>query len=289
MDEIILHRNENRHQFTIDDRVKNIPSITKHQENLIIGSLLGDGWISKNRKHSNSNFGKRQKKEQHIKWLFEELKPYGSSCKARVTDQKRIRLATGKVISEKVQKYIVGYETRTINHPYFTQLRLKWYPNDIKKVPMDLVLNPEILAIWYVDDGTNSKGYRQCAIATDGFSFNEVEFLCNRLSIDLNICGKPNKHVGKHNIVFHGDGYERLINLIKPYVIWDDFAYKLEYKPLKRRKNLTISEKEEVYCLLDQNVNYEEISKRYNIKLNTVYTMKKLLNKRNKEFDYVER
>lgn len=58
--------------------------------------------------------------------------------------------------------------------------RKRWYPNNIKIVPEDLILNPINCYWWYVGDGFVCD-YRLC-FATDAFSNDHVMFLVDQLN-----------------------------------------------------------------------------------------------------------
>lgn len=74
---------------------------------------------------------------------------------------------------------------RTKTLPEFLPYRQKWYPEKIKVVPRDLILNKTIIAKWVGDDGCireNSKNALILKFSTEGFTKEEVEFLTKLLT-----------------------------------------------------------------------------------------------------------
>ena len=77
------------------------------------------------------------------------------------------------------------YRGRINTHPFFTGQKKRWYKNKKKCIPEDFVLTPDICLHWYLGDGglAWSKNYLQrLELATHGFSYDEVKFLCTLLS-----------------------------------------------------------------------------------------------------------
>lgn len=218
----------------------NLPTLDNHQNNLIIGSLLGDGWLSKGSKYGDSRFCKQQKNSEHIEWLYQHLHPYSKKVIAKKSDNVLVK-CNGELSIKKVSRRVVGYQLYTVNNYIFSSLRSIWYSGSKKIVPPELVLNNEILAIWYVDDGSNDFQRRVGSIATHGFSFAEVEFLKKRLKIDVGIRADVKDHHGMPYLLFFGEDYDLLINTVAPYVCWDCFQYKINKRlPLKHKKRKSV-------------------------------------------------
>ncbi len=220
-------------------RVESLFSLTDHQMNLINGSLLGDGWISKKISSGNANFCKRHACHisEDLFYLFEELKPYSYNIfNARSTNKINNYNETNgakEINFTKVEKRIVGHEYRSKYQPIFGEMRDKWYPEGKKIVPKDLTLNPEILATWYVDDGSNHLKGKHCMLYTDGFCLDDIEFLRYRLYKDLNIYAfiqVRSKHVENKKWIlrFYSHDYYNFIDMVKPFIPWECFQHKIQ-------------------------------------------------------------
>jgi hypothetical protein len=110
-------------------------------------------------------------------------------------------------------------------HEMFYKLIDKRY---IKIVPLNIgeYLTPLALAIWFMDDGSSlGKGAR---IATNCFTLEEVNFLCNVLKSKYNINATPNK-CGKDKgyiLYIHVNSMNIFTKIVKPYLL-PSLYYKL--------------------------------------------------------------
>jgi hypothetical protein len=216
-----------------------LPSFTPFQESLILGSMLGDAWLEKpNGKWSDSKFKKQQKYLEPIRWLHDQLLPYTKNCKVYLVKRrsKIINLTKGKITHEKGNLKKSGYVVNTITHPIFTNLWQKWYiPGDkkyIKIVPKDITINPETLAMWFLDDGSNCPQKRQkhCTLCTQGFTKREVEFLSNILYTSFVLKSHVQPQTYNKNqfvLVLSGRSYYNLLDIIRPCIPWYCLSYKI--------------------------------------------------------------
>jgi hypothetical protein len=161
--------------------LENIPiiplpdTLTKEQEEIFIGSMLGDGSICLAKKGINANFIVKRKSEDrdYLLWEYEQFQQF---CRRGPVDEKRF--------DKRTNKYYYGTYFYTRVSPVFTELHKLWYPNGIKCVPQNIKLTPLTMLIWFLDDGwVNIKktGSIQLGLATDGFLKTEVEYLAKLL------------------------------------------------------------------------------------------------------------
>lgn len=209
--------------------LKNLPELTQIQKEIIDGSLLGDGTIEKMKGNANARFGKQQKSESfdYLKYVFDNLKPFSKSFVERTVENTiNIRLNRGPVTGNR-KKFLKINIMRTVSHPFFTELRRKWYPKGIKIVPRDIKLTPLMLAIWFCDDGSNHKNNKEAIIHTQGFQEEDINFLIGEMFNLFNIESKINYDGLKLPVIRIGaKSYENFINIIKPYVVFDCMKYK---------------------------------------------------------------
>lgn len=203
------------------DKLSNLPTLlTDIQKSVIEGSLLGDGYIEK-AKFGNCRFGKVQKLAslEYVQYVYDVMKPYSTSLSERVREN--------KIRNNSLNKFLKSVTIRTVNHPIFTGLRNKWYPNDIKVVPEDICLTPLALAIWFCDDGSNHKNKKEAIIHTQSFTENEIEMLIEKLLKSYNIKCKINYDgIKLPTIRIGAQSYEDFINIIKPHVLFECMKYK---------------------------------------------------------------
>lgn len=202
--------------------------LTNTQNSIIIGSLLGDGCISKpiiykptGNIKSQSYFIKSQarKSREYLEWHFEQLKPFSSN------------LYDGMNYAKGICNERSAF--RTSSNKIFTELRKKWYPNGKKIVPKDLELNSLLLAVWYADDGCIRVRKRELTISTCGFNIIDCEYLVLLLKKYFNI----ESSVGCGNIIFVKAKYiEKFIEIVRPFMPWECYQYKLLLCEMKHKK-----------------------------------------------------
>jgi hypothetical protein len=95
------------------------------------------------------------------------------------------------------------------------------------------ITHPIALAWWFMDDGSRQKDKNFAAISTNSFSEEEVNLLCNWLTIRWGVAAKPClvKHSStgnlSHIIIIPRDGYIALMDLITPFIP-DCMQYKVK-------------------------------------------------------------
>lgn len=211
-------------------KAKAVPAdLTEEQHDVVVGKLLGDGNIERVRTENRSkNTCLRIEQcllhKEYVQWLHQCFSPFSLAIKER-TRPNPFKSQPHHLDNIKSCLF------RTMAHPIFTALRDKWYPDDIKFVPVDLQLNWRSIAIWYCDDGSNLLGQRcvrrHGVLCTNSFTENEVEFLIAQLNDKGTKCsiyfddGKPMIHLHKDTFMF-------FLSQIEQYVIWPCMQYKLK-------------------------------------------------------------
>jgi len=220
---------------------RNTPELkpTFEQEQIIFGSLLGDGYISKGAQRSinyyyQEHFGENQK--DYRKWKEEMLKD--------------------------LHFKISGNYLRSPSHPYFTKLEHEIYKDNIKILSKDFLnkcTHPLFLTTLYLDDGSltisytfnKNKNVVYChpTITIHTLIFTKKENL--KLATHLNKtfktnfiltrCPDGNKYLLKLN---KQSEVEHLLTLIKPYTKnIPSMKYKTDVKENIRKKEKHIFEK----------------------------------------------
>lgn len=147
-------------------------SLTNAQHEILIGSLLGDGCLfkSKNSKYPILSILRSLKDKQYLEWEYSFFKDF---CLSNFKDSSYFDIRTNKTY------YTSKFVIRSVE--VFNNYYNDWYYNGVKLIPKNLELTSLILTIWFCDDGSISKpgsDYRlYLKLATNGFSFNDVEYL----------------------------------------------------------------------------------------------------------------
>lgn len=199
--------------------------LTPRQLEIVIGSLLGDGNL-RNPPRGDSSFRKTQcrRRRDYLEWHVKEL---GLFSKPLYDGTKLAPTRNGNKITTNEIRILEHTDFYTRNSHVFTELRNKWYKDNIKIVPSDVELSPLVIAVWYCDDGYNDVKRKQIRISTNAFTFNEVELLVSKLKVSnlfFNI-----QCVGKKPVMnLSRKSYIDFIDIITPYVVCNSMQYKLK-------------------------------------------------------------
>jgi len=205
---------------------KDVSAISGKLHEIIVGSLLGDGYISPYKRevgkskarNKNSSLvikhGKKQKK--YVEYKYNLIKEH-IKCYFRKASRFDIRF--------KKPNYI-QYNIETIQNIVFNKYRDSWYKSK-KEIPFDTFeLTPLILAIWFMDDGSKAKsGYN---LATNCFSIEEIITLCQRL-LQFNINTTITKAGSNFIIYIKADSVVTFNDLVLPHMC-ESMLYKIHFK-----------------------------------------------------------
>ena len=199
-------------------KTKEIAKITDRQEAIIIGSLLGDGYLDKNRCESIClEIKQKSDHRDYLFWLWKELKNLCNRKPYQRADNLQWRLLT---------RY--GKELK-FYHNLFYNRRKKVIRRDIVK----FLRHPLSLAIWYMDDGTldfRLHNHYAYFLATYCFSKAEQKILVDTLDKNFRIEAtiQKTKMRGKqrYRLYIGKNGRNNFERLIRPYIV-KSFRYKL--------------------------------------------------------------
>lgn len=128
-------------------------SLTQRQYDVLIGTILGDGYIYPKGK---VQIEQSHKQKEYLDWKFQELRslayPGEPACVKR--------------FDKRTNEIYISY--RFWLRQYFRPWRELLYPDNTKVFPENLVISPLSLAVWYMDDGSLGNGIS--IISAEGFS-----------------------------------------------------------------------------------------------------------------------
>lgn len=196
---------------------KKIP--TYEEEQIILGTLLGDGYLNKQKAthHANGSFAHSLAQEGYCKWKEEKLKDFVSKGGYKEEYDKR----TNKTYS----CYYVNLRASS----YLDSIYDKFYKNNIKYINKEILYKIDALglAVWFMDDGyKRDQGYSICTNSFNSDDLNIIKsFFKDKFNIEITI--------HKSNIIYIGAKYyEVFTDIIAPY-IHPDCLYKLHVSHLK--------------------------------------------------------
>ena len=269
--------------------------LNKKQREIIIGSLLGDGSLTKVYGNGNSAFRDAHCPAQlnYLKWKHLTLEPFSLPLKVeKRATIKGFNKSTNSPIMDKNTKSDV-WVMRTLSSPEIKELEKQWYLRDearnykfyknrrIKIVPEDIVLTPLSLTVWFLDDGSNlyngNSKYksRNAVFHTLGFTFDECEILSYKIKqLGLPACGvRQNK--GKPEIVIYSNSYKDFMDMVNKYNEIEDMRYKTKsenYTEPNKKHSAKLSKKNvlEVISLHNAGRKQKDISIMFDVSTATI-------------------
>jgi len=182
-------------------------SLTKVQESILIGSLLGDGTM---RKKINAYLEINHAYSQKIlvDWIY-------SKFKNLVITPPKWRKGNGK-------REAYRFFTRSL--PELTPFYNKFFINGKKIIPDNLKLNALSLAIWFMDDGSKSRS--AIYLNTQQPSVDEQNKLLFILKDQFKLDSTLNKDKIYFRIRVRSESSKIMVKIIEKYVL-PSFRYKL--------------------------------------------------------------
>jgi hypothetical protein len=117
-------------------------------------------------------------------------------------------------------KFYSGIWFNTYSLPCFNDLYNLFYPAGVKIIPFQIagLLTPCGLAYWICDDGCFCKSTRRVILATNCFSFDEVNLLSGVLTNKFNFKCSVNKSQNGYVIKISSKSLFDLQELLKPHM-----------------------------------------------------------------------
>jgi LAGLIDADG DNA endonuclease family len=193
-----------------------VGSLAQFQRSVIIGSLLGDGHLRTfpGRSDALMEINHSFKQKEYVDWKYSVLADVSASPpKARNGNQGRI-----------------AYRFHSKQLPELTGLHKLFYGNGKKAIPDGLTLDPVMLAVWYMDDGSKC-GKDNYYLNTQQYSLSNQERLKEMLR-GMGLESALNNDKIYWRIRFLASSIQRFKEIILPHVI-PSMLYKLGYNPVE--------------------------------------------------------
>lgn len=149
------------------DRLRNIVSLPSYIKSVVVGLLLGDGYLQKGKSRKNARLGLTTslKSASYALWMFSVLAHYCQSSPYVFSASLK-----------GVVHYCLKFQTRA--YPCLTLLHSVWYLDGIKVLPPTIFddLTPVALAVWAQGDGSKH---------TNGFTFSTHSFTLQQVVLLL--------------------------------------------------------------------------------------------------------
>jgi hypothetical protein len=198
--------------------------LTKRQKEIVIGIILGDGFLQKTgKRNARLRLEHSLKQKDYIFWKYSELKNMMQS------EPKLMRRFNP--VYKKSYSY---YRCQSLSSPEFGRLRRRFYQEGRKVIPKDIAAifkSPLSLAVWYMDDGYLYTRDKSAYIYLSKYTQQEIERLA--LALEKNFSLKPTILLKKKKypcLYFNVEETKKLMEIIRPHII-PFFQYKLLLAP----------------------------------------------------------
>ena len=193
------------------------------------GALLGDGSLTVPQNGMNAIFRYSSKSRQHVEYITKDF----------------IKYSTGNGLSEKdrydkrTNKYYHQVVFSSRSSKTFTDEYYKWYFDDKKHIPSDLILTPHMCLCWYIGDGClrtkHSGNVQELILCTNCFNIEEINqillpqlnrFEAKSYYINTSVDGKENYAI----CIAKKDNIKNFLDYIG-HCPFEDYQYKWNIKP----------------------------------------------------------
>lgn len=218
------------------EKSKLLFDLEKNNE-VITGTLLSDATLRDAIKgHSIMSMEQRYDRNEFIFELGKELRRLGLSY----STNNRFRTRP-----DFTDKQLHSIYLNSNSNWFFTLLRDRWYPNGIKIVPYDILLNAKTIAWWFMGDGCSSNyrnGNVSIIFCTNSFQEYELDLLIKKLN-KLGMKG----WIKRKNMLFLNRFQEvtKFMKIIEPHIL-KCFHYKIKY-PIRKKDYDIIKENSSTY------------------------------------------
>ena len=189
-------------------------SLTSTQNEIIVGSLLGDGTLRKQGTRTNALFEANHsfRYKSYVDWKYKHFEEF-------ILTPPKSRKGNGKRIA---------YRFTTRSLPVFTQYYNSYYRDKRKVIPTDLEITKIVLAVWFMDDGSKSRNTYY--LNTQQFSIVDQKMLIDFLERDFKVKSSLNKDKNYYRIRIRTNSANLFLRVIEPFIL-PIFWYKLAMTP----------------------------------------------------------
>lgn len=196
--------------------LKAIP-LTNQQREFVIGSMLGDGFLHRNKKTSSAKLTitHGEKKLPYLLWKKDIMNNF---------------VNTVRQVKEKINKSNISWSWASMHHNELNFYHSLFYENNKKVIRENIAhyLTPLSMAVWFMDDGW--KNHLNLRISSESFTEKENQILVDAIKLNFDINAKVVEYSRNNKKYYYISFNKRnsllLTDLIKPYVI-ESMKYKL--------------------------------------------------------------
>lgn len=183
---------------------------------IIVGTLLGDGFLEQNGIHKRFVCGHSLKQEEYITWKFNLLHQI-TQCRLSYRDWQDPRNG----------KYYSSVLLRSVASPIWNEFYDLFYQKGHRVIPINLpdIISAQSLAVWLMDDGYRRNDCNAMRLNTQNYSYEDHQVIkrsLNKLGIESSIHHQKSYFV----IYIPSRSMDVLRKTVRPYII-PSMAYKI--------------------------------------------------------------
>lgn len=155
---------------TVLSEYKKSLNLTPRQQDVLIGSILGDGNLRILKKEAFLTISHSEKQLKYVNWKYEVFRDW-------VLTEPR---EESRVYYKDNQRQLVSWRWSTVSHPVITNYYFLFYRNGVRMIPDEIdsiLISPLTLAIWYMDDGSRKPYGKGAFLHTQSFSIPDQKKL----------------------------------------------------------------------------------------------------------------
>lgn len=181
---------------------------------VILGTLLGDSSLQTFTNGNSWRLRFIQKDPEYIHHLYDIFKPFVKTPPRLSHDGLgNYRWYFNTIVISELDNYASAFYYRKGN---------RW----IKRVPQNLDLTPELLAYWFMDDGSKKSNAHAYYLCTDSFTLEQIKYLGSLFKTTWGIHISYHKKGLNYRIYIPVKHANLFKSLIKDFII-DSMSYKL--------------------------------------------------------------
>ena len=183
--------------------VNTVERLNQFQKSVIIGTMLGDGYlrIVPGRQHAFLEINHALSQREYVMWKYDVLEG--------------VRAGAPKMRKGNGTRVAIRFTTRQSEE--LTELYHRFYLNRVKIIPSDLKLDPVILSVWFMDDGSQCRE-SDVYLNTQQFDTKSQLILIKALQ-ELGLEATLNKDKEYFRIRFLKKSISRFFEIIRPNII----------------------------------------------------------------------
>ena len=215
--------------------IESVPqTFTEEQLNILIGTLLGDGWIQVDRskkiitnaRYAFAQSGNIPRHKSYVDHVLTKLKNFCTETR-KATFRKSDNFSKYEFTTRTLDVFFLLYQIFYYFDPTFMKQQIKSIPRPL----LEKIITPEIIAYLYMDDGNQQD--RSFVISTNSFTFEDNIWFADLLRRKFGIfCHVYYSQAKQRNMIYiSAFSHNNFIDLIEPYMV-PEMKYKL--KPIPR-------------------------------------------------------